>query len=208
MLTTTAHMSHHLSDRAVADYELVCRALQHNDQRAYAELMERYYGSLHCTMLRMVQQPEDADDLTIEAFGKAFRQLEHYAPHYAFSTWLFKIATNNSLDYLRRQRAQELSLELALAEENAATETAAFLHRLSDDALDPEEQFIVAQRHHLMRELLQQLSERYRQVIELRFFEELSYEEVAERLQLPIGTIKSNIHRAKELLYDVLNRTR
>ena len=193
---------HHLSDRAVADYELVRRALEHNDQKAYAELMERYYGSLHYTMLKMVDQPDDADDLTMEAFGKAFRQLETYAPHYSFSTWLFKIATNNSLDYLRRQRAKLLSLDAAL--EDTETGVGTDLAQLSTEEPDPEERFIRAQRQHLLKELLQQLSARYRQVIELRFFEELAYHEIAERLEMPIGTIKSNIHRAKELLYDVL----
>lgn len=193
-----------LSDHAIADFELIRRATQHNDQGAYAALMERYWGPLHFTMLKLVQTPVDADDLTIEAFGKAFRRLHTYTPQYSFSTWLFKIATNNGVDYVRRQRATLLSLEATLEVENSTSHTAATLHALCMDEPDPEERYIITQRNHLLRELLEQMSERYRQVIQLRFFEELSYEEMATRLSIPVGTIKSNIHRAKELLYDVL----
>lgn len=197
-------MNQPLSDHAIADFELIRRATQHNDQGAYAALMERYWRPLHFTMLKLVQTPSDADDLTIEAFGKAFRQLHTYTPQYSFSTWLFKIATNNGVDYVRRQRAALLSLEATLEAEDNESSAAIVLNALCMDDPDPEEQYIITQRNHLLHELLAQMSERYRQVIKLRFFEELSYEEMATRLAIPVGTIKSNIHRAKELLYDVL----
>lgn len=193
-----------LSDHAIADVELIRRATLQNDQGAYAALMERYWRPLHFTMLKLVQASSDADDLTIEAFAKAFRQLHTYTPQYSFSTWLFKIATNNGVDYMRRQRSALLSLEATLNEQNDEPSATTQLQALCTDEPDPEEQYIVTQRNHLLRELLEQMSDRYRQVIELRFFEELSYEEMAARLEIPIGTIKSNIHRAKELLYDVL----
>lgn len=174
---------------------------------AYAELLERYRGGVHYTMLKMTQNPEDADDLTMEAFGKAFRNLSDYTPNYSFSTWLFKIATNNGVDFLRRKRMELLSLEEALEEKTESIEGTTIQHLASDD-LDPEEQFILEQRQYLMRELLLKISDKYRTIIELRFFEQLAYHEISERLDLPIGTIKSNIYRAKELLYDILSNSR
>ena len=91
----------HLSDKAVKDYKLVRRAVEEGDQKAYAELMARYKDSIYYMLLKMVNNRDDAEDLTIEAFGKAFRNIKQYTPDYAFSTWLFKIATNTAIDLLR-----------------------------------------------------------------------------------------------------------
>ena len=87
-----------LSDKAVVDYQLVREAVDHGNQKAYAELMSRYKDSIYFMLLKMVNNRDDADDLTIEAFGKAFKNIHQYTPDYAFSTWLFKIATNNCID--------------------------------------------------------------------------------------------------------------
>jgi len=87
----------HLSDKAIKDYKIVRRAVDHGDQKAYAELMSRYKDSIYYMLLKMVNNRDDAEDLTIEAFGKAFRNIKQYTPDYAFSTWLFKIATNTVL---------------------------------------------------------------------------------------------------------------
>src|SRR5881275_730636 len=81
-----------LSDKALIDYQLVRKAIDKGDQKAYAELMSRYKDSIYFMLLKMVNNRDDADDLTIEAFGKAFKNLHQYTPEYAFSTWLFKIA--------------------------------------------------------------------------------------------------------------------
>src|SRR3990167_3184014 len=93
-----------LSVKAVYDYNLIRSALDEHDQKAYAELMERYHDSVYFMLLKMVNNKDDADDLTIEAFGKAFNRLHQYAPDYAFSTWLFKIATNNCIDFVRKKK--------------------------------------------------------------------------------------------------------
>lgn len=189
-----------LSDKALEDYQLVRRAVEQNDQSAYADLMARYRESVFHTMLKMVRNRDDADDLTMEAFGKAFRKLHTYAPTYAFSTWLFKIATNNCIDFIRRQRLQLLSIDEPIQERGEKD----FTSSLQSDALSPEERFIREQRQKIMRSLLSKLSSKYRYMIELRFFEELSYQEIAEKLELPIGTVKAQLFRAKELLMDIL----
>jgi RNA polymerase sigma-70 factor (ECF subfamily) len=100
----------HLSDKAKQDLVLVEEAKKGN-QAAYAELMDRYRDSIYFTMLKMVKNTDDADDLTIEAFGKAFNRLEQYSPSFAFSTWLFKIASNNSIDFIRKKRIQVTSMD-------------------------------------------------------------------------------------------------
>lgn len=189
-----------LSDRALEDYQLVCRAVEENDQAAYANLMERYRDSIYHTMLKMVRNHDDAEDLTIEAFGKAFRKLGSYTPSYAFSTWLFKIATNNCIDFIRKQRLKTLSIDEPLTEEGDKD----FSNNLKATSLDPEERYIRDQRRKIMRELMDKLNEKYRVMIELRYFEELSYQEISEKLDLPIGTVKAQLFRAKELLLEIL----
>ena len=197
-------MNKNLSDRALEDFELVCRAVKDNNQLAYAELMERYRDSIYHTMFKMVHNHDDAEDLTIEAFGKAFRKLYTYTPNFAFSTWLFKIATNNGIDFLRKKRLKLLSIDDPL-EKNGDQD---FSNNLKSSSLDPEERYIKEQRKLIMRTLLNKLSDKYRIMIELRFFEELSYQEIAERLSLPIGTVKAQLFRAKELLFDVLSKNK
>jgi RNA polymerase sigma-70 factor (ECF subfamily) len=192
------------SPRAKEDYDLVQKALEHNDQSAYAKLMQRYRDSIYFLVLKMVHDPDDADDLTIEAFGKAFNNLEKYSPDFAFSTWLYKIALNNSIDFIRRKRLETLSID----EDNENENGEGYKIDLKSATLDPEEKYIKEQRAKLMRETLEKLNPKYKTLIELRFFEELSYEEIAEKMNLPLGTVKAQLFRAKDLLYQILNPTR
>src|SRR4030043_1190017 len=99
-----------LSEKAQRDYLLVQKA-NNGDQKAYAELMERYRDAIYYMLLKMVNNASDAEDLTIEAFGKAFKNIQQYTPNYAFSTWLFKIATNNCIDFIRKKKASHVSLD-------------------------------------------------------------------------------------------------
>ena len=99
-------INENLSDKARRDYMLVKKATD-GDQKAYAELLDRYRDAIYYMLLKMVNNASDAEDLTIEAFGKAFKNLNQYAPNYAFSTWLFKIATNNCIDFIRKKKANQ-----------------------------------------------------------------------------------------------------
>ena len=94
----------HLTEKGLRDYKLVQLAIDKGDQRAYAELMKNYKDSIYFMLLKMTNNPDDAEDLTIEAFGKAFEKLHQYTPNYAFSTWLFKIASNNCIDFIRKKK--------------------------------------------------------------------------------------------------------
>jgi RNA polymerase sigma-70 factor (ECF subfamily) len=193
----------HLSDKAQHDLALVKLAIE-GKQSAYAELMDRYRESIYYMMLKMVKNQDDADDLTIEAFGKAFSRLEQYSPSFAFSTWLFKIASNNCIDFIRKKRITVTSMDTGRTTDDG--EVIFFDAKAS--TLNPEESIIQSQKIKLMRNLVSKLKPRYKQLIEKRYFEELSYEEIAEELNLPLGTVKAQLFRAREFLANLINKTK
>jgi len=192
-----------LSDKALVDYQLVREAVDHGNQKAYAELMSRYKDSIYFMLLKMVNNRDDADDLTIEAFGKAFKNIHQYTPDYAFSTWLFKIATNNCIDYIRKKRKQMLSIDKGYENENG--EDVAL--EIKSDSIGPEEKLMKKQKMETMREVVDKLKPRYRTLIELRYFQELSYEEIATNMDLPLGTVKAQLFRAREFLYQIMKNS-
>jgi RNA polymerase sigma factor (sigma-70 family) len=189
-----------LSEKAVYDYKLVSQAVNSGDQKAYAELMSRYKDSIYFMLLKMVNNRDDADDLTIEAFGKAFKNLHQYTPDYAFSTWLFKIATNNCIDFIRRKRKMTFSIDKGFENDEGQETTL----ELKSGTLDPEENMIKKQKAVLMRDIVEKLKPRYKRLVELRYFQERSYEEIATELQLPLGTVKAQLFRAREFLFQIL----
>jgi RNA polymerase sigma-70 factor (ECF subfamily) len=195
-------ISPNLSNKALQDYVLVQRAIK-GDETSYAELMGRYRDSIYFMLLKMVNNKVDAEDLTIEAFTKAFRNLTQYSPSYAFSTWLFKIATNNCIDFLRKKRNDLVSID---APSNDSDQDSAI--PLASDGLSPEEEIIKEQKLTLMRDIVEKLKPRYRMLIELRYFKEYSYEEIAEELEIPIGTVKAQLFRARELLFLIMKKSR
>jgi RNA polymerase sigma-70 factor (ECF subfamily) len=196
---TTATVQSRLSTRGTDDYSLVLLAIE-GDQQAYAKLMNRYRNSVYHAMFKMVNNRDDADDLTIEAFGKAFNKLPSYAPNYAFSTWLFKIAINNCIDHIRKKRLVTYSMDDTITSDSSRE----FSHNIRDYEPDPEHKMIHDQKISHVRHLVQALSSKYRAMIELRYYDELSYEEIATELNLPLGTVKAQLFRAKELLYHQL----
>lgn len=193
-----------LSDKAKYDYELVKRAVD-GDQKAFAELMERYRDAIFFMLLKMVNNRDDADDLTIEAFGKAFNRIEQYQPSYAFSTWLFKIASNNCIDFLRKEKKKRMvSLDNSISGEDGDEMT----FEVRDVEPDPEETLMKGQKAEKMREVVDKLKPRYRELVILRYFKEYSYEEIADELDLPLGTVKAQLFRAREFLSQLLKHTK
>ncbi len=162
--------SEHLSDKAKADLVLVDQA-RLGDQAAYATLMDRYRESIYFMMMKMVRNADDADDLTIEAFGKAFSRLDQYSPSYAFSTWLFKIASNNCIDFIRKKRVKLTSMDTGYTNDEGES----IRIDAKSSTLDPEESMVHNQKVKHMRTLVSKLKPRYRELVEKRYFEELSY---------------------------------
>jgi len=192
-----------LTEKGERDYLLIQKALGEGNQNAYAQLLKYYRDTLYFMMLKMTQNPHDAEDLTIEAFGKAFKNLHQYTPEFAFSTWLFKIATNNCIDFLRTKSksAQVISGDLVYEGDDQPS-------RVPATAPDPEEQFIRSQKIELMHEVVDKLKPHYKKLIELRYFNEFSYEEIVNELDIPLGTVKAQLFRAREFLYNILKHSK
>jgi len=189
-----------LSEKAKNDLLLVEMARSGNE-KAFATLMNRYRDSIYFMLLKMVNNMSDAEDLTIEAFGKAFHNIESYTPDFAFSTWLFKIATNNCIDFIRKKQSSPSTIDQLQDDLDSITKN------IQSDLPDPEEALINDQKIAVLRSVVNQLKPRYRQLIELRYYKEYSYEEIASELGLPIGTVKAQLYRAKSLLYNIFIKT-
>ncbi|MDZ4821859.1 MAG: sigma-70 family RNA polymerase sigma factor [Flavobacteriales bacterium] len=194
----------HLSDKGRHDFKLVQRALTSGDQKAYAELMQRYREPIYFMLLKMVNNRDDADDLTIEAFGKAFRRLEQYTPQFAFSTWLFKIASNNCIDWIRKKKIRALSLDHGFQTPDGDV----IEINIKDAILDPAEALEKEERIKKMRDIVDKLKPRYKKLVELRYFDELAYEEIAKLMELPLGTVKAQLFRAREFLFQMMRNTK
>ena len=190
-----------LSEKARHDYELVQKALQ-GDEKAFARLLSRYKDAIYFMLLKMVNNRNDAEDLTLEAFGKAFKNIHQYSPTYAFSTWLFKIASNNCIDFLRRKKGTYIAID----NNNDSTQNNETV-RLKSKELDPEEKLIRQQKAILLHKVVRRLKPRYRTLVELRYFREYSYEEIAKELELPLGTVKAQLFRAREMLFKMIDNT-
>ncbi len=193
--------SDHLSDKARHDFDLVQAALA-GDENAFARLLGRYKDAIYFMLLKMVNNKSDAEDLTLEAFGKAFKNLHQYSPNYAFSTWLFKIASNNCIDFLRKKKGITINIETS--PENSEMDLPS---KLRSKDPDPEEKLIRKQKAILMRRVVRKLKPRYQTLVEYRYFREMSYEEIAKELNLPLGTVKAQLFRAREMLFKLIETT-
>lgn len=193
-------ISQGLSDKAKSDLKLVEEA-KNGNEKAFASLMSRYRDSIYFMLLKMVNNPSDAEDLTIEAFGKAFRNIDSYTPRFAFSTWLFMIATNNCIDFVRKKQSSPVPFDQNTEGMDHITSN------IQSDLPDPEEALINDQKIAALRKIVNGLKSPYREMIELRYYKEYSYEEIAAELKMPIGTVKAQLYRAKTLLYNIFIKT-
>lgn len=182
------------------DFNLVAKAKE-GEQKAFAEIMQRYKDSIYFMALKMVNNKDDAMDLTVETFAKAFENLDKYKPEYAFSTWLFRISTNNSIDFIRKKRLNVISLDTLFEEEGDDK----YL-QVRAEGLNPEEISIRKQESEKLKNMVEQLPLRYRSLIVLRYYDELSYEEIAQQMDIPLGTVKAQLFRARDLMANILNR--
>lgn len=183
---------------AASDSELVRRCLA-GEEPAYRELIGRYERQVYSLALRMLRQREDAEDLTQETFVRMFKALDRYDPARPFPAWLFTIAARLSIDHLRRRRMK--TVPLFRTEPGASEER---LVEVEDPGPGPEELASRSEEQRGTERLIASLPEHYRIVVVLRHQQGLSYEEIAEALHLPLGTVKARIHRARELLKDRL----
>ena len=187
------------SDKAIEDFDLIDKAVNEKDQQAYATLMKRYKKAVYFMILKMIRDADDAEDLTMEAFAKAFRNLHRFKKDYTFSTWLFRIATNNTIDFIRKKKLKTMSLNNTLTDDGGN----AVNIDIEDDDNNPQDEYIRTQRIEMVRIFVDKLPAKYRKLVKLRYFDELSYEEIAQELDKPLGTVKAQLHRSRELLYEI-----
>jgi RNA polymerase sigma-70 factor (ECF subfamily) len=192
-----------LSSNAKRDIKLVNLARE-GDEEAFSMLLNRYKDAIYFMLLKMVNNRNDAEDLTIEAFGKAFTNLHQYSPQFAFSTWLFRIASNNGVDFLRKKKGKTVSLENGNGENGRDT---GYSSMIKSDSLSPEDSYIRKQRAVILRKIISKLKPRYKTLVELRYFKEYSYDEISKELNLPLGTVKVQLFRAREMLFNLLRNT-
>ncbi len=184
------------------DYKLI-DDIREGDPRArdnaYKRLLSKYRNQIYSLILKIVHNSEEVEDLVQESFSKAFNSIANFNKEYAFSTWLYRIATNSSIDYLRKRRLKTFSIDNPIKSKDDE-----YYVEIPDSREEPGRNVMQSQRDQLVRDAIAQLPSKYRVVIEMRHLQELTYEEIAEELGLPLGTVKAHIFRAREMLYKML----
>jgi RNA polymerase sigma factor (sigma-70 family) len=191
------------SSKAIEDFRLIDLAVE-GDETSFAKLLQRYKRPVYHMILKMVRNVDDAEDLTIESFAKAFRSLHRFKKDFTFSTWLFRIATNNTIDYIRKKKLNTLSIDNTFTDDDGQSVSL----DVEDENLDPQEEAIKVQKAELIQIFVDKLPAKYQKLVRLRYFNELSYEEIAEELEAPLGTVKAQLHRARELMFEMVKNKR
>lgn len=183
------------------DVQLVARA-RAGEERAFRALLEKYERAVFTICLRMVRNREEATDLAQESFIRVFSSLDRYNPAYAFSSWLFKITSNLCIDYLRKRRVATFAMD-----EPVDGERGEIQRQYPSSDPTPEEELVRDEKLRRLDAAIARLPEHYRIMLILRHQEDLSYEEIADTLSIPLGTVKARIHRAREMLKAILGET-
>lgn len=184
------------------DRDSVRRALE-GDQGGYSELAEKYRGPLTHHVGKMVRDRQQVEDLVQEALMKSFGSLENYDPRYAFSTWLYRIATNHAIDYLRKRKLKTRSIDKPIS-----TKDGEMQWELPDGTYRPDRLLVRDQRNTIIAQAIEELPPKYHRVIVMRHQQEMAYDEIAEELDLPLGTVKAHIFRARKHLNKILRDLR
>ena len=175
------------------------RRCKRGEEPAFREILDRYRTPIYNLCYRMSRNPEDARDLAQEVFIKVFSLLDRFDEQYAFSSWLFRIATNHCIDHIRRNRLRFLSLDGATGQDGEEYEL-----QIPSDGPEPDTVLQRKEALERLAEVIAELPPHYKAITMLRHDQQLSYEEIAEILQLPLGTVKARIHRARNLIQQML----
>jgi len=176
------------------DKKLIASALS-GDQEAYRALMNRHRPAIFHIIFKIVRDQEATADLVQETFMKAFASLATYRAEYKFSTWLYRIGANCAIDFLRKKKIKTLSLDTPAETADGKIEI-----EVPDNSYNPERDLMEREKRVSINDAINSLPEKYRIVIVYRHKDNKSYEEIAEVLNIPLGTVKARIFRARELL--------
>ncbi len=185
--------------------ELV-RRFKQGDKSAFAELVQAYRKPLYYTILKIVGNETDAEDLTTETFIKAYENIDKYDEQYAFSTWLFKIGNNLAIDFLRKKKRSAPTVSLSDRVSTSDEDSPTYEEVLKEQARDTSEQVHYRMEAEYVKKIMEQMPEDLRQILELKYVHELTHQEIAEKLGIPIGTVKGRLARARKLLFKLLHR--
>lgn len=168
------------------------------NQVAFSQLLDRYWNELYHFQLGRTQQESDAEDIAIQTFAKAFDKIHTYDPKYAFNTWLLTISKNLHVDLLRKKHRNVL--------EQRGNSSSEAMKKILDESPSVEDQLILEQNLETLLGYIKQLKPRYREVIDLRYFREMTYAEIAAELGEPIGNVKVKLLRARKLLASLIEQ--
>lgn len=171
---------------------------QAGDQVAFTFLLDHYWNEVYGFMLKRTENETDSEDIVIETFAKAFDKIATYNPEYNFNTWLIAIAKNVHIDLLRKKKSS-LFIDITDDEDDKA-------YNIADSSLSGEDELIKQQNLSSLLQCIKQLKPHYQEVIQMRFFQELSYQEIADQLQEPLSNVKVKVLRAKKLLSEIIRR--
>lgn len=170
------------------------------DQVAFTSLLDYYWNEVYGFMLKRTENETDAEDITIETFAKAFDKIATYNPEFQFNTWLIAIAKNVHIDMLRKKKST-VFLDITDEDDHQA-------YNVADSSPSPEDKIITEQNLSRLLQCIKELKPHYQEVIQLRYFQELSYQEISEQLQEPLSNVKVKLLRAKKLLAEIIHNRR
>lgn len=171
---------------------------KNGDQVAFTSLLDYYWNEVYGFMLKRTENETDAEDITIETFAKAFDKLNSYNPEYQFNTWLIAIAKNVHIDLLRKKKSS-LFVDLNNEEDSIA-------YNIADTTPSAEDKIIIEQNLSRLLLFIKELKPHYQEVIQLRYFQEMSYQEISEHLNEPLSNVKVKLLRAKKLLSEIIEK--
>ena len=181
------------------DLDLIESAIKQGNKRAYSQLMQKYRDLIYYTLLKKTGNEDLSKDLTIKTFGKAFKKLHQYTPKYSFSTWLGAIARNNFIDYFRKSKKNKTIFFEDMKNDSGQQV------QIKDHSLDPESILHSKQRYSMLKAIINSLDKKYRIIVKLRYFDELTYDEISKKLNIPKGTVKAQLYRARNQLFGLIS---
>ncbi|GAB1430296.1 RNA polymerase sigma factor RpoE [Ignavibacteria bacterium] len=187
--------------RSTAEDAVTVRRILDGDNNAFQALEKKYRRLITSLIRKMIRNDSDVADLVQESFIKAYVGLSSYQPEFPFSAWLYRIASNTCIDFLRKRRVQTISIDAPITADDGDMHI-----EIPDTSYLADTHIYADERKQLLRQALESLPEKYLRVMKMRHEEELEYQDIADRLEVPIGTVKALIFRARKRMYEALKQ--
>lgn len=183
------------------DFEAIKKVLDGN-KSAFEFLQKKYIRTIQALIKRMIKDEDDVEDLVQETFIKAYRSLSSFRFGFSFSSWLYRIASNGCIDFLRKRRFDTISINQSFTNDDDEEQE----FQIKDVTYQPDINVILRERKEALEKAINQLPGNYREIIRLRHEEELDYNQIAEKMNIPLGTVKAHLFRARKILFTSLNK--